>query len=114
MIDFGLPHASSLLFLAAAKTKLFNDAKTTSPAIASFTGYNSIELEHLEGITLGTYGSFMGRDEACYNLFKVLSNISQKKPGIKVRKARLCLKMSWRKKNRQCKRRVFFTEAEFA
>jgi hypothetical protein len=78
MIDFGLPHASSWLFLAAAKTKLFNDAKSTSPAIASFTGYNSIELEHLEGVTLGTYGSFMGRDKECYNWFNVPSNITKR------------------------------------
>ena len=69
MIDFGLPHASSWLFLAAAKTKLFNDAKTTSPAIASFTGYNSIELEHLEGVTLGTYGALKEIYENCYNRF---------------------------------------------
>ena len=66
VIDFGLPHASSWLFLAAAKTKLFSDAKTTEPAIASFTGYNSIELEHLERVPLGTYGTFKDRKPKCF------------------------------------------------
>ena len=59
-----------MVVFSSSKNKLFNDAKTTSPAIASFTGYNSIELEHLEGVTLGTYGNYTGRDAECYNWFK--------------------------------------------
>ena len=66
-----------MVVLSSSKNKLFNDAKTTSPAIASFTGYNSIELGHLEGVTLGTNGSFIGRDKECYNWFNVPSNISK-------------------------------------
>ena len=56
--------------MTKGKIKFFYCAKTTAPAIASFTGYNFIVLEHLEGVTLGTYGNYTGRDAECYNWFK--------------------------------------------
>ena len=49
------------IILAALHTNFFESTAILPSVVASFTGFNAIELDLLEGVPLGYYGEYDGR-----------------------------------------------------